>query len=88
MNPVSSSTPSFLRFFLYSLSTEEFSILSKPSGDANSEIVSYQFTSEREFQFEPYEQLVAVSNPTAIHEEGRCYQLQQGSGEKRPSSSS
>ncbi|XLT91871.1 hypothetical protein HN873_013546 [Arachis hypogaea] len=78
MNPVSSSTPSFLRFFLYSLSTEEFSILSKPSGDANSEIVSYQFTPEREFQFEPYEQLVAVSNPTAIHEEERCYQLQQG----------
>ncbi|KAL4328875.1 hypothetical protein AHAS_Ahas13G0243800 [Arachis hypogaea] len=38
MNPVSSSSPSFLRFFLYSLSTEELSILSKPSGDANSEI--------------------------------------------------
>lgn len=35
-----------------------------------------------------YEQLVAVSNPAAIHEEGRCYQLQQGSGERRLSSSS
>lgn len=31
-------------------SPKELSILSKPSGDVNSEIVSYQFTPDREFR--------------------------------------